>query len=185
MIAMLAGIGLTAQTTHNLNWNMNATTTPVDLTIDVGDTVIWTNDDTVIHTVTADAGSTESFDSGTLNPGDTFSVTFTMEGSNPYHCIPHPGMTGTITVTPLGVDEKSIRSFTISPNPASSELFIELPNAVENLKVRVFDITGKMIYTGEIGSLRSTINISKWGNGIYMLELTNGNVSKTKRFIKK
>lgn len=97
VFALFAAIGLNAQQTHNLDWNLNAMTTPVDLTIDVGDTVIWTNTDGVQHTVTSDNGSTESFN-GTLNPGATFSVTFTMVGSNPYHCIPHPSMTGTITV---------------------------------------------------------------------------------------
>jgi len=38
--------------------------------------------------------------SGTMGPAGTFSYTFTAAGSYAYHCSIHPGMTGTITVTP-------------------------------------------------------------------------------------
>jgi plastocyanin len=38
--------------------------------------------------------------SGTMGAAQTFSYTFTAAGSYAYHCSIHPGMTGTITVTP-------------------------------------------------------------------------------------
>jgi hypothetical protein len=46
--------------------------------------------------VTADDGS---FDSGTLNPGASFSQTFSTAGTFTYHCAIHPRMTGTIVVS--------------------------------------------------------------------------------------
>ena len=46
--------------------------------IEVGDTVVWVNDDTRSHNVTADDGS---FDSGAIAPGDSFSFTFNEEGT--------------------------------------------------------------------------------------------------------
>ncbi len=53
------------------------------------------------HTVTADDGS---FDSGTLNGGQSFSYTFEQPGEYPYYCALHGapggvGMAGTVTVT--------------------------------------------------------------------------------------
>jgi len=70
---------------------------PDALTVTVGTTVTWTNDDTVAHTVTADDGS---FDSGMIAPGGTFSFTFNTAGTYPYKCTVHlPDMIGTITVT--------------------------------------------------------------------------------------
>jgi plastocyanin len=60
-----------------------------------GDTVTWTNQDAMTHTVTADDGS---FDSGPLNQGDTFSHAFGAAGSFGYHCEIHPFMTGTVVV---------------------------------------------------------------------------------------
>lgn len=46
--------------------------------IEVGDTVVWSNDDTRGHNVTAQDGS---FDSGEIAPGDTFSFRFNELGS--------------------------------------------------------------------------------------------------------
>ena len=46
--------------------------------IEVGDTVVWSNDDTRGHNVTAQDGS---FDSGEIAPGDTFTFTFNELGS--------------------------------------------------------------------------------------------------------
>ena len=68
---------------------------PASLTVSSGDTVIWTNNDTVAHTVTASDGS---FDSGTISPGDTFTFTFSTAGSFDYVCSFHPNMMGTIVV---------------------------------------------------------------------------------------
>jgi plastocyanin len=68
---------------------------PAALTISVGTTVTWTNNDSASHTVTADDGS---FKSGTLANGATFSQTFSTPGTFAYHCGIHASMTGTITV---------------------------------------------------------------------------------------
>jgi plastocyanin len=66
---------------------------PPDLQVEAGTEVTWTNDDPTPHTVTADSGE---FDSGTLDPGATFTVA--VDGSVTYFCEIHPTMQGTITV---------------------------------------------------------------------------------------
>jgi len=68
---------------------------PPTLTVPVGTTVTWTNNDSTTHTVTADDGS---FDSGNVDPGGTFSFTFSTAGTINYHCKIHPNMTASITV---------------------------------------------------------------------------------------
>jgi plastocyanin len=68
---------------------------PATVTVNVGDSVTWSNADTVGHTATADGGS---FDTGSISPGPSDSVTFTAAGSFPYHCTIHPQMTGTVVV---------------------------------------------------------------------------------------
>ncbi len=68
---------------------------PNTLTISVGDTVTWTNQDGAPHSATGDNGE---FDSGTLNNGQNFSFTFTAAGTYTYHCSVHNGMTATIIV---------------------------------------------------------------------------------------
>ncbi|WP_144730710.1 plastocyanin/azurin family copper-binding protein [Candidatus Nitrosocosmicus arcticus] len=79
---------------------------PVEVT--VGQTVVWTNDDSAFHTVTsgpagaADAGKV--FDSGLTGPtaltskGKTFEHTFDTAGEYPYFCTLHPAMVGTVMV---------------------------------------------------------------------------------------
>jgi plastocyanin len=70
---------------------------PSDLTVSVGDTITWTNNESGIpHTTTADEGL---WDSSTLRPDDTFTFTFTEPGTYTYLCTIHPSMTATITVT--------------------------------------------------------------------------------------
>ena len=72
------------------------TFSPDPLEISVGTTVTWTNEDSAPHTATADDGS---FDSGTLEQGDSFSFTFEEPGTYTYFCEIHPDMTGTVVVS--------------------------------------------------------------------------------------
>lgn len=66
------------------------------LEVSVGDTVTWTNGDTVVHTVTA---TDESFDSGLLQPGESWSHTFDEPGDVEYFCTPHPWMRARVVVS--------------------------------------------------------------------------------------
>jgi len=68
---------------------------PADLTISVGDTVVWVNKDNVVHTVTASNGE---FDSSLLRTDKEFSHTFNKIGSYAYICTPHPSMKGSVKV---------------------------------------------------------------------------------------
>jgi plastocyanin len=80
---------------------------PAHITISRGQVVQWTNNGSHRHTVTSNPGragctprSAESFDSGELSAGATFTHTFNQAGTFPYHCEIHRcAMAGTITVT--------------------------------------------------------------------------------------
>jgi plastocyanin len=72
---------------------------PADAAVDPGSTITWTNRGDDPHTVTADDGS---FDSGVLNPGDSFTVTFSGSGTLTYHCEIHPSMVGSVTIGESG-----------------------------------------------------------------------------------
>lgn len=68
---------------------------PQELIIKEGATVIWRNDDSVVHSVVSNEGM---FKSPTLNKGDEFSFTFSKAGVHDYHCGIHPSMRGKIIV---------------------------------------------------------------------------------------
>ncbi len=71
--------------------------TPTDITVVIGvnNTVRWTNNDNMPHTVTATDGN---FDSGNMNAGDSFVHTFNETGTFAYICSYHHWMHGSVTV---------------------------------------------------------------------------------------
>jgi plastocyanin len=82
---------------------------PNPLNAKVGDTVTWTNKDTIFHTVTSGTGPSDTthgkeFDSGLSGPtalttqGKTFSHKFMTAGEFPYFCQLHPTMVGKVVV---------------------------------------------------------------------------------------
>ena len=71
--------------------------TPATITVRAGTTVTWTNNDSLDHTVTGDAGG---FGSSPLGTKATFASTFTTPGTYSYHCSIHPFMHGSVVVTP-------------------------------------------------------------------------------------
>lgn len=68
---------------------------PAAATIEPGDSVTWTNNGAVPHTVTAENGL---FDSGVLDPGESYTVDFDGQGTLAYYCTLHPEMRGSLTV---------------------------------------------------------------------------------------
>ena len=68
---------------------------PNPMTVPVGGTIIWTNNDSVTHTSTADNGE---WNSGSIAPGGQYSKTFSTTGTFSYHCTIHPNMIGTVRV---------------------------------------------------------------------------------------
>lgn len=71
---------------------------PSSVSVNLGDTVTWTNEGDGDHTVTTTSGP-ESFDSGTMEDGDVFSWTFTKPGTVQYWCAIHGNNMGTGSVT--------------------------------------------------------------------------------------
>ena len=135
VIAMLAGailIGLAVASgpvrgaTHAVSV-VDDSFSPGNLTVSVGDTVTWTNNGGNAHTVTSNAGAPAAFQSGTLNPGQTFSFTFTAAGTYGYRCEYHSnaagtsGMVGTVTVQAAAAAPASpSAAASAAPNTATS-----------------------------------------------------------------
>jgi plastocyanin len=67
----------------------------ITIVIGVNNTVVWKNEDSDWHTATSDI---PEFDSGVIQPGGSFTHTFLRAGTFPYHCDPHPWMTGVVVV---------------------------------------------------------------------------------------
>jgi len=101
-----------AATTINMTGDLRFDPSPVEIT--AGDSVTWNNTSTVVHTVTADPelavdadsvelpGGAETFHSGNVEPGETFTRQFTVPGRYRYFCVPHEsaGMVAELVVKP-------------------------------------------------------------------------------------
>lgn len=68
------------------------------LTIKVGESVVWVNEDDVAHTATSDKGSAVEFNEKIPKKGMSKPVKFARAGTFKYHCIPHDDMVGAIVV---------------------------------------------------------------------------------------
>jgi plastocyanin len=103
---------------------------PATVTIQVGDSVTWTNEDSTPHTATAGDGS---FDTGQLANGDSEAVTFDTAGTFAYVCSIHPQMTGTVVVEAAAATPAPTAAptsgggATITPAPTDTE-----PGAIDD-----------------------------------------------------
>lgn len=94
---------------------MNFKFDPTPLTIPVGTTVVWTNQDTAPPTATSDTAGI--FTTPLLQKGQSGSVTFNTPGTFTYYCTVHPNMHGTVVVTTA---DASSSATTGSPSAGAS-----------------------------------------------------------------
>ena len=73
---------------------------PSEIFIEKGEQVIWVNEDSAFHSVTSGFydSPTPLFDSGHLDPFETYTVTFDESGIFDYFCTLHPWMMGQVIV---------------------------------------------------------------------------------------
>jgi plastocyanin len=68
---------------------------PAQVSVHVGDTIEWTNDDIVAHTATARNGAWDVM----IEPKGKGSITLKAPGTIEYYCRLHPNMVGSITAS--------------------------------------------------------------------------------------
>ena len=108
----------TAQVTIVADASLPGTVNPftpkeVRAVLGLSNKVVWTNKDTIPHTVTTDNDYKDPY-SGVFDvqtrpeeqggavvmPGKTYEFLFAQEGEYAYHCVPHPQMKGIVKVIP-------------------------------------------------------------------------------------
>ena len=73
---------------------------PSEISIEKGKQVTWVNEDSAFHSVTSGSYDypTTLFDSGHLDPFESYSITFDESGIFDYFCTLHPWMKGQVVV---------------------------------------------------------------------------------------
>jgi len=133
---------------------------PNTVTIDVGSTVTWINDDTAAHTSTSGSaadGPDGNWDSSLVIAGSSFSNTFDEAGAFPYFCMVHPWMTGLVLVgegtSPPPIPPPSNIQISVNTDRALYDLGdlvsvtvkISGISTSQNVAVSVEDPTGKAV----------------------------------------
>lgn len=76
--------------------------------------------------------------------------------------------------------------FAIFPNPTKNELFLTSKNSNTNLKIKIFNIQGKLLAKQSLeAAIKTSIDVSQLVSGIYFLNIEDESGNKTvKKFIK-
>jgi len=133
-VSVPSGTGTPGCEETNECWN------PPELTIGVGETVTWSNDDSAAHTVTSGSpvdGPDGNFDSSLFLAGATYDVTFDTAGDFPYFCMVHPWMIGTVIVGEAMGEEVMMEDEAMMEDESLVKIETGVGNAGEPLEITV------------------------------------------------
>ena len=112
---------------------------------------------------------------------DGIGATTRQRNRNPY--IDHPEFVFDIWQNSLSVEEfETVDAFKIYPNPVNNILHIELQSA-ELTHVEIFNVLGKLVISKTINN-SETIHTERLSDGMYILRLTQGNTTISKKLVK-
>ncbi|MFC5270640.1 T9SS type A sorting domain-containing protein [Adhaeribacter terreus] len=155
---------------------------PQQVTINAGEMVTW-QWESGTHNIHSDSSPQAWTEASSTSGNPTFSHTFNMAGTYPYHCTIHgQSMSGSITIlaAPTGTKEdlmhKSMLNF--YPNPAQNKVKLELNLAdADDYEIRLTNAIGKTVKTinsSEFKAVKATeIDLSGMAGGVYFYTLWN------------
>lgn len=88
--------------------------------------------------------------------------------------------------SPVSVDEHTSipKNIDVFPNPASEIININIEHRnYADLKLNIYDVTGKLIKTLMLNQNQSQINVGFLSNGIYLLEINSKDWTKNKKLV--
>ena len=88
------------------------------------------------------------------------------------------------TAEPVSVGEIALEQFNIWPNPSNGEFTIELPRKFDNCEVKVFNITGSIVYKTNIKNRgSSSLKLSHLPKGIYLIKVKSAGFDENKKIV--
>ena len=178
--------------------NTNSCFIPNVLNIQVGDSVIWTNDDTTVHTITSgtsSGGTDGAFDSDLIQPGNSYSITFPNAYSYNYFCVVHPWMEGIVTVTSSTPTPPTINVSTDKSSYQSGDTIIisgTITNPIEgkDVMIKIIAPSGNIVDVSQIvvsnsGRFSTSVYAGFEPTGTYTVAANYGSASDTSYFAMK
>jgi len=115
----------------------------------------------------------------TATSTDDYSVTVTDANGCSATSLP---ITVTVQLCISNEEIVSTNSFSISPNPATTQLTIKTDNTSQT-DYSIYDVTGRILSTGSFNQ-NTNISISDFAEGNYFIQLTTNQITTTRKFIK-
>lgn len=84
----------------------------------------------------------------------------------------------------LSLQESEVVEFKVFPNPVENILNINIPSAIEQTHLIIFDVLGKAVYQTNLNETINRLDISSLSSGVYMLLFQAEDSSKTFKLIK-
>jgi PKD repeat protein len=143
------------------------------------DTVYLNTGATINFSNNSSGGSAVNWDFGDANTSTSNNPSHTYSAAGTYQVVLTSSNgpcsdSDTITIVVLEVDaviEYDDTNWSVYPNPAESLLTIELNHLNANSGVMVYGVDGKLVYNRNLNTLNSTIDVSEWAKGSYVIRL--------------
>lgn len=74
--------------------------------------------------------------------------------------------------------------FEVYPNPVDLELNVQFPVSIQKANIAVYSVLGTLVFQADMDQWNSKINISEWSSGVFIMNISSGDFSQTKRIIK-
>jgi hypothetical protein len=94
-------------------------------------------------------------------------------------------LNGNAVAGPSGFQNKAIHNgFTFYPNPSSNQIFVNQLQGQSTISIH--NLSGQLMFKDKIQTPNTTIDVSGFANGIYILQVENdGGVTTNKLLIQK
>ena len=87
--------------------------------------------------------------------------------------------------TLLTIKEFTYNQLTVYPNPSAGLFNIQTKNPIENATITVYDLNGRIVYQAKSENIENkSLDLNNLSNGIYILNIANGNVKYSQKIIK-
>lgn len=196
LVVMMAVVGIQAQTNDTIR-TVGFAYSPDELTIDVGDTVVFvgTNFHPVleVNEATWTSKGITPLQGGFSFPDGNGKIKFTEPGVHYYVCTAHvesSDMKGKITVVSVsaipGIPIDALVS--VYPNPLSgSTLYVTFKNHIQrNLAVSVYDLTGNLIISanGTTTNGQYSVDCTNLPKGLFLMKLSSDDGESYTKIVK-
>lgn len=201
-----APLALTAQTTHDVEVGGSLSSSsnlpyydPMDITINVGDIVRWTNNNDGNHNVYAMQDvfpdNPDGFSSGNPDNQFVYSHTFTQVGVWDYHCTQEfqgqfhsTTQFGTVTVVDPTNGIRPVatnKAILLFPNPAGNEVMLSLKGCTGASMVEIVTADGRMMRSQSVkDNTVNTIDLAGLAPGQYYMMMDRGRRTALLPFVK-